>query len=79
MCVCIYVCLEVDKTQDVVRSIGSVVPLLWSRCQLCWEELSDCLVTSHADAQLRAERRGRRADTLPANTTHCSFFLCVSF
>lgn len=77
------VCLEADKTQGVVRSIGSVVPLLWSRCQLCWEELSDCLVTSHADAQLRAERRERGADTVPVNTTGSLFFLpfcfCLTF
>lgn len=67
------------KTLAVVRSISSVVPLLWSRCQLCWEELSDRLVTSHSDAQWRVEGGGRLADTLPVNNTHWYFCPCVSF
>lgn len=72
------------KTQNVVRSIGSVVPLLLSRCQLCREELSDHLVTSHSDAQWRAkDEGGQLAPYLLTMLTHCSFFLslfalCVS-
>lgn len=70
------------KTLNVVRSIGSVVPLLLSRCQLCREELSDHLVTSHSDAQRRAkEEGGQLTPYLLTTLAHCSFFLslCVSF
>ena len=53
-----------------VRSISSVVPLLWSRCQLCWEELSDSLVTSHSDHSGGQKEERRLADTLTVNNTH---------
>lgn len=45
---------------------------VWSRCQLCREELSDRLVTSHSDAQWRA------ADTSPVNNTCSLLFLSLS-
>lgn len=80
MCVAFGMCVSWGrKTLDVVRSIGSVVPLLWSRCQLCWEELSDGVVTSHSDAQWRAEGGGRVADTLPVNTTRSLVFVSLCF
>ena len=64
------------KTLEVVRSIGSVVPLLWSRCQLCREELSDHLLTSHSDAQWRAqEEGGQLTPYLLTTLAHCYFFL----
>lgn len=67
------------RTLDVVRTIGSVVSLLWSRCQLCWEALSDGSATSHSDAQWRVKGGGRGADASPINSTHSLFFLFFVF
>lgn len=56
---------------------------MWSRCQLCWEELSDCVVTLHTDAQGRAKRKEILVDTLPVNSicslSFSSFFVSVLF
>lgn len=71
--------LGVEKLWIFVSSIDSVGPLLWSRCQLCWEELSDGPATSHSDAQWGVKKGGRVADTSPVNSTRSLFFLSLRF
>lgn len=68
------------KTLADVRSICSVVPLLWFRCQLCWEELSDSLVTSHSDhIGGQKEEGGWLTPYLLTTLAHWYCFLSVSF
>lgn len=55
------------ETEAAGRSVSAAVPLLRSRCQLCWEELS-LFWRLHSEV-------GKVADT----HSHWSAFVCVSF